>query len=132
VATLLRTPLLQPLFQLLLRFVRFVRFYCDFSLLTPHYYSYCFDHGFYFKVDCRISTTRSLANISIAHSESSMSMAPMYSSLDIARREIRVINLQPGSWDDEIICTLQVVALDDAPTYTTLSYVWGDRPRTIQ
>jgi hypothetical protein len=59
-------------------------------------------------------------------------MAPMYSPLDVARREIRVINLQPGTWDEGVVCNLQVVALDDSPTYTTLSYVWGDRPKTVQ
>jgi hypothetical protein len=48
----------------------------------------------------------------------------LYSPLDAARREIRIVNLQPGTRDDGIVCTLQVVSLDDSPEYSTLSYVW--------
>ncbi len=41
-------------------------------------------------------------------------------------REIRVISLVPGNWDDRLQCTLETVSLDDNPSYETLSYVWGD------
>jgi hypothetical protein len=72
----------------------------------------------------------SLSSASLGHLSDGMDL--LYSSLDDARREIRVINLQPGTWDDIIVCTLQVVSLDDSPTYSTLSYVWGDRPQLIE
>ena len=50
----------------------------------------------------------------------------MLSPLDPGRNEIRTITLQPGNWDDEILCSLKTVSLDDDPKYSTLSYVWGD------
>jgi len=41
-------------------------------------------------------------------------------------REIRVISLSPGFWDDDISCITQVVSLDRAPAFSALSYAWGD------
>ena len=40
--------------------------------------------------------------------------------------EIRLITLAPGKWTDPIECSLQIVSLDDSPTYEALSYVWGN------
>ena len=53
-------------------------------------------------------------------------MSSMYSQLNPERNEIRTTILQPGKWNDEISCSLQVVSLDDNPEYMTLSYVWGN------
>ena len=36
---------------------------------------------------------------------------------------IRLLKLEAGSGDDPIVCTLQVVCLDDDPYYEALSYV---------
>ena len=44
----------------------------------------------------------------------------------LQHRQIRIIALAPGKWDDEIECSLSTVSLDDNPSYETLSYVWGD------
>lgn len=39
---------------------------------------------------------------------------------------IRLLELEPGSWDDEIQCTIQTVSLDEnTPRYTAISYAWG-------
>lgn len=73
-----------------------------------------------------------------------------YKPLDTAKKEIRLLTIQPGpwsdnaDWDDEetssdelelggdqidsdvVRCTLSTVSLDDNPEYEPLSYVWGD------
>lgn len=50
----------------------------------------------------------------------------IYEPLSIPRNEIRLLSLQPGSFDDELRCTLRNVSLDDDPEYHALSYTWGD------
>src|SRR5436190_15840060 len=52
-------------------------------------------------------------------------MAP-YATLDQTKREIRVLLIQPGNWDDPINCSLETVSLACNPHYEALSYVWGD------
>ncbi|KAK5676412.1 hypothetical protein LTS10_011225 [Elasticomyces elasticus] len=49
----------------------------------------------------------------------------VFDPLDPARREIRLLHLLPGSWEELLCCDLQVVCLDDYPDYQGLSYVWG-------
>lgn len=51
-----------------------------------------------------------------------------YTSLsqDADHPEIRLVKLMPGTWDDAISCSLDVVSFDKGPTYEALSYVWGD------
>ena len=44
----------------------------------------------------------------------------------LQHREIRIITLGPGEWNDRIACTLQKVSLDENPPYEALSYCWGD------
>lgn len=44
----------------------------------------------------------------------------------LQHNEIRLITLAPGKWRESIECNLQIVSLDDNPTYEALSYVWGD------
>ncbi|KFA56397.1 hypothetical protein S40293_05043 [Stachybotrys chartarum IBT 40293] len=48
-----------------------------------------------------------------------------YRSLDIKKREIRLLHLLPAGSDEPINCNLTVVNLDDRPQYEALSYVWG-------
>lgn len=50
----------------------------------------------------------------------------IYTDLDSGRREIRLISILPGNWNDEISCKLTVAALDSCPKYYALSYAWGD------
>ncbi|OCK96039.1 HET-domain-containing protein [Cenococcum geophilum 1.58] len=40
--------------------------------------------------------------------------------------EIRLLTIQRGAFKEPIRCSLRAVCLDDNPTYTALSYVWGD------
>ncbi|KAF2649422.1 HET-domain-containing protein [Lophiostoma macrostomum CBS 122681] len=50
----------------------------------------------------------------------------LYEPLSRERREIRILHIQPGDWNDLIQCSLRTVSLDDDPLYTTVSYCWGD------
>ncbi|KAI0542551.1 heterokaryon incompatibility protein-domain-containing protein [Xylaria digitata] len=53
-------------------------------------------------------------------------MSTMYRSLEIERREIRLLRLHPSkSFDDVIKCSLFHASLDNLPQYEALSYVWG-------
>jgi hypothetical protein len=52
-------------------------------------------------------------------------MNSLYTPLNPARKETRVVTLLPGKWEDEIKCSLSVVSLDDNPEYSSMSYVWG-------
>ena len=48
--------------------------------------------------------------------------------------EIRVLDLRPGRWTDEIGCDLRVISLDSkpsTPSYEAISYVWGDPQDTV-
>ena len=48
--------------------------------------------------------------------------------------EIRVLDLQPGRWTDEIVCDLRVVSLDSkssTPSYEAISYAWGNPQDTV-
>jgi hypothetical protein len=51
-----------------------------------------------------------------------------YFQLEPSRKEIRLLRLQPGRWQDPISCSVLGVSIDDPPVYTALSYVWGDEP----
>lgn len=44
-----------------------------------------------------------------------------------SHREIRVLDLLPGSKSDEIKCTIRIIHLDGDEEYEALSYVWGQR-----
>ena len=49
----------------------------------------------------------------------------VHSSLDSTRREVRLLRLLPGSWDEPLLCELNAVSLNDKPEFQGLSYVWG-------
>jgi hypothetical protein len=55
----------------------------------------------------------------------------LYSHLDAKCREIRLIELLPGSYDDYICCRMVVVSLDNEPEYKALSYTWGGPEITL-
>jgi hypothetical protein len=46
------------------------------------------------------------------------------------KSHIRIIRLQKGSESSALVCSLEVVSLDEDPFYETLSYVWGDATNT--
>ena len=50
----------------------------------------------------------------------------VYSQLNVLNNETRVVNLQPGSGEDPIVCDVKKVSLylDDL-RHQALSYVWG-------
>ena len=50
----------------------------------------------------------------------------IWEPLDRQSREIRLIELKSGKWDDRITCTLATANLDNKPNYCALSYVWGE------
>ncbi|PSR80162.1 heterokaryon incompatibility protein-domain-containing protein, partial [Coniella lustricola] len=49
-----------------------------------------------------------------------------YDSLGLKGAAIRVLNVQPGEWDEKLSCNLVVVDLDEDPQYEAISYVWGN------
>ncbi|KAI4686034.1 uncharacterized protein J4E88_003871 [Alternaria novae-zelandiae] len=55
----------------------------------------------------------------------------MYSWLDASRKEIRLLHVHPGAWNDDIECHLQTVSLNDNPKFYAISYVWGDPTITL-
>ncbi|USP81699.1 hypothetical protein yc1106_08973 [Curvularia clavata] len=50
----------------------------------------------------------------------------MYSPLNTSRKEIRLLHLHPGNWNDDIECHLETVSLNNHPSFQAISYVWGD------
>ncbi|OCK78373.1 HET-domain-containing protein [Lepidopterella palustris CBS 459.81] len=53
-------------------------------------------------------------------------MAFQYQPLNTSQREIRLLNLMPGKFNDPIHCTVSIASLDDPPKYEALSYTWGN------
>ena len=52
----------------------------------------------------------------------------LYQPLDSTRDEFRLLRLQPSdNLEDIITCQLFTVSLFENPSYTTLSYEWGDK-----
>lgn len=49
-----------------------------------------------------------------------------YSPLDSNTREIRVLTLLPGGFEDLLRVSVGKQSLDASPIYNALSYVWGD------
>ncbi|KAI4866128.1 HET-domain-containing protein [Hypoxylon rubiginosum] len=54
------------------------------------------------------------------------SQAFYYSPLDSNLREIRVLTLLPGGFDEPLRVSVSTRSLDSNPIYNALSYVWGD------
>ncbi len=48
-----------------------------------------------------------------------------YKRLESQNDEIRRLHLNPGSFEDDLSCTLSIVSLRDNPRYEALSYTWG-------
>ena len=55
----------------------------------------------------------------------------MYSPLDATRKEIRLLHVHSGAWNDDVKCHLETVSLNDNPKFNAISYVWGDPNITL-
>jgi hypothetical protein len=44
--------------------------------------------------------------------------------------QIRLLRLHPGTHFDQLLCSLQIASIEDAPDFEALSYVWGKPPTT--
>jgi hypothetical protein len=56
-----------------------------------------------------------------------MEIESFYQKLDPSHEEIRLLEILPSSDNDAMVqCELVTVSLQDEPSYTALSYVWGD------
>ena len=40
---------------------------------------------------------------------------------------IRLIELLPGGWEDDLRCNIHTISLETPPVYDALSYSWGDK-----
>lgn len=58
-------------------------------------------------------------------------MQPLFPEFENVEAEIRIFELYPGELDDAISGRLHVATLSDRPTYTALSYVWGEPSKTF-
>ncbi|KAI1114153.1 heterokaryon incompatibility protein-domain-containing protein [Nemania sp. NC0429] len=57
--------------------------------------------------------------------------ALQYTPLDPSKKQIRLLTLLSGEWDDRIHCELHVVSLHDQPKYEALSYTWGPQVHLV-
>jgi hypothetical protein len=55
-----------------------------------------------------------------------MAHAPLYTSIDSGQGEIRLLNIEPGAYDDDLKMRFTHARLSEEPVYAALSYVWGD------
>ena len=63
----------------------------------------------------------------VPHSESSASTLYLQCPINHQNREIRLLSLLPGGFDDALKCDIHSVSLDTVGLkYETLSYAWGD------
>ncbi|KAM6534519.1 hypothetical protein FALCPG4_004153 [Fusarium falciforme] len=60
-------------------------------------------------------------------------ISPLYSEvpLDASHREIRILTLHAGKWEDPIRCDLSSTSLDSNPDFQALSYSWGTDLTTV-
>ncbi|OTA81910.1 hypothetical protein M434DRAFT_401183 [Hypoxylon sp. CO27-5] len=49
-----------------------------------------------------------------------------YPPLPLGEEVIRLLTIEPGGFDDQIICTLNQVSLNTKPKYAALSYAWDN------
>jgi hypothetical protein len=54
------------------------------------------------------------------------SIQALYQPLDESRSEIRLLEVLSSAGDGGVKCRLSVSSLEGNPTFTALSYVWGD------
>lgn len=51
------------------------------------------------------------------------------------QKQIRILHLQPGRWEDDVTCTLEMMSLNDDGAsfpYEALSYTWGASAKDIE
>ncbi|KAF4418450.1 Heterokaryon incompatibility protein 6 [Colletotrichum fructicola] len=47
-------------------------------------------------------------------------------TISLESKDIRLLHLLPGKWEEDIQCRLEVTGLHNYPVYEALSYAWGD------
>jgi len=65
-------------------------------------------------------------------SSSTTATTSLYQALSLEKREIRLVTVgfrEPSK--EKIECRLEIFALEDAPPFKALSYVWGDVGQTL-
>ena len=55
----------------------------------------------------------------------------LYLHLKLQPNQIRVIEILPGRWKEDITCALAVLKLENNANYEALSYVWGIPKETV-
>lgn len=53
-----------------------------------------------------------------------------FQPLQLAKREVRLLRVSPGFWNEAIKLKLDIVSLDAGPHYRALSYAWGSATQT--
>jgi len=77
-------------------------------------------------------TTRVLKKAVRAAERAQDQVTALYTPLITEQKEIRLVTLCSGSFEDDIRCILSKASLNDETSYEALSYVWGDRHITRQ
>ncbi|KAK1574656.1 heterokaryon incompatibility protein-domain-containing protein, partial [Colletotrichum navitas] len=55
----------------------------------------------------------------------------LYKPISLESKDIRLLHLLPGKWEEDIQCQLEVIGLEKHPVYEALSYAWGD-PKVVR
>jgi len=55
---------------------------------------------------------------------------PLYLPL-VDAQVIRLVELAPGAWNDQVKIRIFITELEHAPQYDAISYVWGDPRNTV-
>jgi Heterokaryon incompatibility protein (HET) len=66
-----------------------------------------------------------LAQMDLTDTSSWTTMAGSYPYKRLGQSELRLLTLQPGTWDNKIECDIEHANLDSNPDYEALSYTWG-------
>lgn len=51
-----------------------------------------------------------------------------YEYLPLSTNEIRILEILPGEDSEPVVCQLKHFSIDECPTFSALSYTWGDEP----
>jgi len=85
-----------------------------------------FSESKYPQIQTLFYTNNFVSRQALQHRGKMASVQYQYSKLSQDSRQIRLVHILPGIWDDPISCQLHTASLDSSLTYQALSYVWGD------